>query len=159
MGLDMYLYVKKYESVSRWDEKAQEKVKSFYPKELQELGKRHLEDNFLSKETRYQVGYWRKANAIHKWFIDHCAKGEDDCRSMWVSVKKLEELLDIIKDILFDSSSAKNKLPTQAGFFFGSQEYDEWYFEDLKYTKDLLERVLNFLAKNTNYEVYYQASW
>lgn len=49
-------------------------------------------------------------------------------------------------------------LPTQAGFFFGSTEYDQYYVQDLEETylklKDLLENT-DF----ENYDVYYQASW
>ena len=26
------------------------------------------------------VGYWRKANHIHKWFVDNVQNGEDDCK-------------------------------------------------------------------------------
>jgi hypothetical protein len=35
---------------------------------------------------------------------------------------------------------AKELLPTQAGFFFGSTDYDEYYYEDLVYTRDLLDK-------------------
>jgi hypothetical protein len=24
------------------------------------------------------VGYWRKANAIHRWFVEHVQDGNDD---------------------------------------------------------------------------------
>jgi len=36
--------------------------------------------------------YWRKANAIHKWFVDNLADGVDDCRPLWVSTDHLKEL-------------------------------------------------------------------
>lgn len=26
------------------------------------------------------AGYWRKANAIHRWFVDNVQHGDDDCR-------------------------------------------------------------------------------
>lgn len=155
----MYLYLEKYESVSRWDANAIEKAKDFYPEKLQELGKKHLERNFLSKETKYQVGYWRKANAIHKWFVDNCGDGEDCCQLMGVGKEQLEELLNLVEEVLLDHSKASKLLPSQSGFFFGTHYYDEWYFEELKYTKELIERVLDFLKDNGGYLVYYQASW
>ena len=57
-----------------------------------------------------------------------------------------------------DSSIAEELLPTQSGFFFGGTDYDQWYYEDLKSTKEQLERVLN----ETDFEheiVYYSSSW
>ena len=36
-------------------------------------------------------------------------------------------------------SVAKKLLPTRMGFFFGSEEYDEYYFEGLKNTKEIKE--------------------
>ena len=31
-----------------------------------------------------EAGYWRKANAIHRWFVENVQKGEDDCRDYYV---------------------------------------------------------------------------
>lgn len=42
-----------------------------------------------------EVGYWRKANAIHNWFVEHVQDGIDDCRYHdEVTKELLEELLD-----------------------------------------------------------------
>lgn len=42
-----------------------------------------------------EVGYWRKANAIHNWFVEHVQDGIDDCRyHNEVTKELLEELLD-----------------------------------------------------------------
>ena len=45
------------------------------------------------------VGYWRKANAIHKWFVDNVQDGEDNCDYYEVTKEQLEELLDICNTI------------------------------------------------------------
>ena len=160
MGLDMYLYLKRYESVTPWEEGGMEKKKGFYPKELNGLGEGIFKRNFMSKETSCQVGYWRKANAIHKWFVDECAKGVDDCRPVYVSEEKLRELLGLVNETLADPTKASALLPTQDGFFFGSTEYSEWYKQDLEYTRDLLKEVLAFLKdKDYHWSVIYKASW
>ena len=158
MGLDMYLYARKYDSDLSHD---LEKVKDIYPSELLEMGKKHAERNFLSKTAEYQIGYWRKANAIHKFFVDNVADGVDDCKPMWVSDVTLRRLKEYCDDILKDKSieKAKKLLPTTQGFFFGGTEYDDWYFEDLKYTSDLLADVLDFLRDNPSYDITYEASW
>ena len=48
-----------------------------------------------------QVGYWRKANQIHNWFVEHVQDGEDDCAYHHECTREvLEELLDTCKTVL-----------------------------------------------------------
>lgn len=161
MGLDMYLYAKKYESVCKWDK--DKNKDNFYPTELKEFANDIFNSNFMSKETSYQIGYWRKANAIHKYFVDNCADGTDDCREMYVCEKTLEDLLDRCKKVLDDHSKAEELLPSKSGFFFSPTDYNDRYFQDIEYTKNLLEKVLAFLKeqgeKDNYYNICYQASW
>lgn len=106
-----------------------------------------------------EVGYWRKANAIHKWFVDNVQDGIDDCDyHREVTKEDLEELRDVCKAVLEKPSRAKNLLPTQGGFFFGSTEHDEWYIESLKNTIEICEQAL----ATTDFEkqmIYYVSSW
>ena len=163
MGLDMYLYLRKeeYHCGGKWCPE-EERKKAKYPKELAEFEKEIKEVNFPSKcvYNDYQVGYWRKANAIHNWLVENCADGVDDCREVYVSRDKAKELLDLCNKVLADHSLAESELPTTKGFFFGSQEYDEWYFEDIEYTKHIMEKVLSFLCEERyDYSLIYCASW
>lgn len=164
MGLDMYLFLRKneYHSGGRWNTE-EERKKAKYPKELAEFEKDIEDRNFpsVSTDIDYQVGYWRKANAIHNWFVENCAEGVDNCRDVYVSQEDAEELLNTCNKVLADHSLAKGELPTQKGFFFGSTDYDEWYYEDVEYTKHILEKVLDFLNsdKGKNYRIIYCASW
>ena len=41
-----------------------------------------------------------------------------------------------------DSSVAEELLPTTSGFFFGSTNYDQWYYADVEDTIKIIERVL-----------------
>lgn len=160
MGLDMYLYLEKYESCSRYNDDFEEKKKGFYPEELEAFNV--IDRNFMSKETLYQIGYWRKANAIHSWIVKRCADGEDECQRIWVSTNALEELLEVTKKVLANHDLADQLLPTEDGFFFGSQDYDDWYFDDLVYTKELIEKLLKFMSDekmHRTYDIIYQASW
>lgn len=159
MGLDMYL--------ERCDRKVWgyknldvDEVKSENPDLYNELkpyivqrGK-HFHWGSLFEE----VGYWRKANAIHRWFVENIQDGVDDCGKYEVEKEKLEELLAYCKEVLEDHSKAEELLPSQCGFFFGSTEYDEWYFEDIKDTIKILEKVL----EETDFDrqmITYQSSW
>ena len=59
-------------------------------------------DMFLSRVKREEVGYWRKANAIHAWFERKLAEDEglENCREYAVSKEDLIELRDICKTVL-----------------------------------------------------------
>lgn len=86
--------------------------------------------------------YWRKANQIHKWFVDNVQNGVDNCGDYYVSTKNLQELLDVCKEVKASPDKAPELLPTQEGFFFGGTEYDEWYFKDIDYTIEQLSKIL-----------------
>ena len=104
-----------------------------------------------------QVAYWRKANQIHKWFVDHVQNGKDDCGDYYVSREQLQLLLDTCKIVLIDKEEASQLLPVQEGFFFGSYEYNEYYFGDLQDTIDQIERILNEYPEDWYFK--YQSSW
>ena len=60
--------------------------------------------------------------------------------------------------LIENDSVAKQLLPTQSGFFFGSTDYDQYYINDLKDTKKMLQKELKYDESNeTQYE--YLASW
>ncbi len=104
-----------------------------------------------------QVAYWRKANQIHKWFVDHVQDGKDDCNEYRVTRDQLQLLVDNCKLVLINKEEAKTLLPRQEGFFFGSYEYDEYYWYDIQDTIEQLERVLNEYPEE--WEFQYQSSW
>jgi hypothetical protein len=103
------------------------------------------------------VAYWRKFNALHGWFVENCQGGEDDCGEYYVSIEKLRQLLDLLKAVLDNPEKAEESLPVTAGFFFGSYEYDEWYFDYVKETIEILEKELSIENNNASY--YYTSSW
>ena len=150
MGLDMYLSAKRHLADYREDEKeiieAIEKVDG-----LCNFGMR-------VNEISCEAMYWRKANAIHKWFVDNCQNGEDDCREVWVSVDQLKQLRDTCDEVIKDPSKAHTLLPPQSGFFFGSTEVDEYYLQDLVATREALDRIVDN-EDNNRWDYYYQSSW
>lgn len=154
MGLDMYLSAKKYMS-KYFDPKDTEKIKT-----INELfGIAGDEDgDYHAQEVIFRVGYWRKANAVHKWFVDNCQGGVDECQETFVHTDKLKELLEVCKTVRDNKEQAHKLLPSASGFFFGSVDYDEWYFDCVDYTIKQLERVLNDPALS-DMNIYYQSSW
>lgn len=169
MGLDMYLERKIYIG-GKYDWNEVEGDFNIYRKG-NKLPLQLKDVKYITEE----VCYWRKANAIHCWFVKNVQNGEDDCRTYDVSRDKLEELLNICKEIkekcplkdgqvrngqrfdrvqdkwidiieegqvMTNTEVAEELLPTQEGFFFGSVDYDEYYYEDICRTIDSLEKIL-----------------
>lgn len=151
MGLDMYLYNEEY--IGDWESQPAMMVKwgvvnSVIPAPDHMKGNHHY-------YIKNQVGYWRKANAIHAWFIHNCADDVDDCTDVYVPLEKLTELRDICLAIIEEPDRAEFMLPTQVGFFFGSSEYNEWYMEQIEYTVQVIDYVLTLPYPN----IIYRASW
>jgi hypothetical protein len=130
MGLDMYLFAKEIDT----------------SRELVVGG------------DEYCAITWRKANAIHKWFVKNVQGGVDDCGEYLVSPEKLKELSRLCKQCIDDVGKAEKLLPTSSGFFFGSTEYDEWYMEDLRDTSKKLDWALGEHPEKI-YAFYYSSSW
>ena len=103
MGLDMYL------------ERCKKVVFPYIYKDLDELKESEKEDErrlleflrpYIKKRGKYvewdsiseEVAYWRKANQIHRWFVDNIQDGEDNCESYEVSKQQLEELLGVCEE-------------------------------------------------------------
>ena len=102
-----------------------------------------------------EAGYWCKANQIHNWFVQNCGGGEDNCQECYVSREQLAELRTLCKKVLRKKSLAEELLPASGGFFFGSTEYDKYYYEDLKETVKIIDEALACEGG----DFYYQASW
>lgn len=157
MGLDMYLYVEEYVSRKDYKKDYKEDNKAF-DEIISALELRDVvePDSWTGLTVQIPVGYWRKANAIHGWIVDTFADGEDNCQQIYIPRQGMEDLRKICADVLANPSKALEVLPPQAGFFFGSTNVDEWYLQDLKYTYDLLTRLLS----NEKIDSFiYQASW
>lgn len=104
-----------------------------------------------------QVGYWRKVNAIHNWFINELTDGEDNCQPIYVPRSSLIDLKILCERVLQNRSKAAELLPTGAGFFFGSTEYDEWYFRSIEKTVEIVTKLIEDVPEGWAFE--YQASW
>lgn len=162
MGLDMYLF--STEKIDDFDVNAYEEAenqiqnhKTLVDVRIQPRTK-HVNEVFSYQTIFDEVGYWRKANAIHNWFVGNVQNGIDECQYAVVSQAQLALLMNLVALVLQDHSLASKLLPTQNGFFFGGTDYDEWYFEKLSDTRGILERVL-LETKWDEQIVFYHSSW
>lgn len=160
MGLDMYLTKRTY--VQNWDY-MKESEKNYVSIKGADEG--HIKPERVQYITE-QLCYWRKANHIHKWFVDNIQVGRDDGDEYIVGLPNLKQLRDVCYEVMTDNSRAKELLPTEDGFFWGSTEYDEWYFTQTSNTYKILNELVEELESN-NYGtplnnsawMYYRASW
>ena len=153
MGLDMYLNRKTY--VKQWSHQTpEEKFEITITK-----GGKPYDGIDLANVTHIEeeVGYWRKANQIHRWFVENVQNGVDDCGEYSVGKSQLEKLLNECREVLNDHSKAEDLLPSAAGFFFGNTDYDEYYYDDLERTIVMLDKILG--ETNPNQDIYYSSSW
>ena len=162
MGLDQYLTAKKY--VSKWDYSNDYKDKAI-SQEFTDLLPMDTPDitrygQFAGITVEYPVGYWRKANAIHNYFVQTLGEGVDECQEMYVPRETLSDLRERCQDVIASSDMEQMAqevgLETVSGFFFGDTSYGEWYKEDLKLTIEICDFVLTLPEE---YSLHYQASW
>jgi hypothetical protein len=151
MGLDMYLTKKIYIG-AHYDHRNVEasveikvngNVINIKPKMISEIHER--------------AAYWRKANHIHKWFVDNVQNGEDDCGDYEVTISQLKELVALCEQVLEkkDNEFSQENLPTQGGFFFGDTEYEAYYYEDVADTIKMLSEAVEGVFEN-DYEVSFE---
>ena len=173
MGLDMYLYGVMYLSDFKESEKRiAEQIKPIFFLEGLDLS--------TPRYVKWELGYWRKANAIHSWFVQNVQEGNDDCGNYWVSLENLESLrmrcLAVLKHkkklsgyklTKEDRVQLKNytdpgdnglfRLDPTGGFFFGSTDIDEGYYDDLRRTVAIIDKCLPLADKGLDFE--YHSSW
>jgi hypothetical protein len=156
MGLDMYLTAKRYISkhFNEGDTERAEAIQKLFPELEGMAGK--FGDNSPVKEVSIDAGYWRKANAIHDWFVREVQGGEDECKPHYVSRDALRQLKESCEEVLIKRDKAPELLPTTSGFFFGSTDYDSYYFQDLQDTIEIIDRCLGLPGA---WEFEYRSSW
>jgi hypothetical protein len=164
MGLDQYLYARKYVSSTDHSRDADGNYITTENEEFAQILKAmdistdEVREDHPSVNIELSVGYWRKANAIHNWFVNEVQGGEDNCQDYYVSREQLIELRDLCQQVIDNPEDAEQLLSTQVGSFFGTYEYDEWYFGSLKDTTQIIDKVLNN-SKFDGWDFKYTSSW
>ena len=120
-------------------------------------------------EDDIQVGYWRKFNALHAYILDITDSARDtNCAEINLDLYEVEEILDTLKRVknILESEggfSVENidrvgaLMPPAAGFFWGSQDINEDYLNDINRSIDIFERARTLL--HDGQEIYYYCWW
>lgn len=150
MGLDMYLSKKTY--VKNWAHKEDKHRVVVTLNDQTRLDIKPERVTYVDEE----VMYWRKVNAVHAWFVENVQDGIDECQESRVTIEQLDELATICEKVIRDKNP--ELLPASSGFFFGSTEYDDYYYQEIEETaKVLREEIRNNQEEYPEY--FYQASW
>lgn len=110
------------------------------------------------RDDRSELAYWRKANAIHNFFIEWRGRGEyRNGEFLKIYPEDLHNLRERCVTVLANHDEAPHMLPTTSGFFFGS-EYDGWYFNDLEETIKHVDKIFEE-GWFDECDVYYEGNW
>lgn len=163
MGLDMSLYkVKKeigsFEDVKRVDKLLNGENYKEYEKKFENLMFECGSEDFKYKSIFGEVAYWRKANAIHKWFVDNVQDGIDDCGYYEISKEKIQELRQVCTKVLNSSSLINGQICV------GERLVDDKWekilengliLKDTEVAEELLPTESGFFFGSTDYDEYY----
>ena len=119
---------------------------------------KEVEQIFTEEEKHiYAIAdaYFRKVNFIYQYFRGKLV--DEECI---VSKFELNEFIQVCKDVYNhkgDEDYATENLPTTSGFFFGSTEYDDWYWNDVKDCIKQMEKLYKKLDDEDS--VLWSFSW
>lgn len=125
----------------------QEYIKSCDVKRLKDV----VED-IVQDYITYEDMYFRKVNLLYAFFAEKLT--DEQCI---VTKREVETIISNCEKVLADHSLAETLLPTQGGFFFGSTDYNEWYFNDVEEVLNSFTEYLKDWTDDTIGWVYF--SW
>ena len=143
MGLDITFYKAKRLKDNETKERLEEIRKELATEYLKSIDERNsklineLEDEKEKINPWNEVAYFRKVNFLIPFF-----GYEENCSNIEIDKYQVEDLIEACKEVLANHDKASFLLPTQAGFFFGSTDYDDLYFDDVQNVKEKFEEIL-----------------
>ena len=112
--------------------------------------------NSLPLSTDSDVAYWRKFNALHGWFVDNVQIGIDNCDAYELTHDHLDDLNAVLNEVI--RTKNPSLLAPRSGFFFGSSEADEYYWEKVNETSQMIKDLIIQTDWN-EYKLFYQSCW
>jgi len=155
MGLDMYLSKRTY--VKKWEH---QKKEATFDVRVSRGGKifKGIDPEKVSY-VEEEIGYWRKSNQIHNWFVANVQSGTDDCGEYYVSEDNLEDLLKICNTILdkckLEKTGKKETVSVLGKNGLEEEERDELAMTNPEVAEKLLPTQEGFFFGSTSYDSYY----
>ena len=181
MGLDQYLEARQYISKRDWTGTEPTDNADFTIVQPMTMPGVIDPNGFGGITMEYNAAQWRKANAIQRWMNDELAGGDmENCKSYPIDADKLDQLRQDCKAVLevkrrstfvaaggrantkmVEEVAEERGLYPMEGYFFGTYDFDEWYFRDLEYTVAVIERLdkAGALKPESDVTFTYRAWW
>ena len=151
----MYLHKKHY--VKNWEHTAEDKKVEV----TVTRGGKPMKEIDVTKICYIEedVAYWRKANAIHQWFVKNCNEGDDDNgKDMYIERSQLEELLESCQFIKARCKLKKGMIKNGSTYVDGKEipnmEAGK-IMTNKKYAEKLIPTQSGFFFGSTDYDEYY----
>jgi len=154
----MYLSAERYVSGYSFQE---EQERALYDRLVKEFGvEEHVDPDTPSAHVKFTVGYWRKANQIHTWFVENCQGGRDECQKTWVDREKLVELRELCLRVLASTTLIDDLVPLwtiyDAAHPQGAVQLEPGkVLADAASAHDLLPTAEGFFFGGTDYDEFY----
>lgn len=152
MGLDMYISAEKY--IGGWNH-GKDKI---FDKMCKLIGVTPTNES-PSISVDVTVGYWRKANAIHSWFVKNVQDGKDECQKSHVTREQLQELKDDCLKVLNSVETVEGTIK-EGKTFYGDGRVEQHtrtgpVVAQTKLAESILPTQSGFFFGGTDYDEYY----
>ena len=115
---------------------------------------------YLSRSPKMEdeTGYWRKANHIHKWFVENAQGGVDDCGVYPVTKQQLNELYELCKKVRESCLLVDGLVNNGYSYDNGVKVYNKEpgkVMNNIEVAESLLPTQEGFFFGSTDYDEYY----
>lgn len=154
------LFKKDMPKYSKWDFYWEKFLKELKPIEDVVAFLNGYADRYYAEDD----AYFRKVNCIYAYFQERledeaCFVNEYDLKDIIDRCDQILKGVNLRKEIPYEAiKRGEELLPTQGGFFFGSTEYDKWYFAHVKDIRKQMKKLLRKFDKNNDL-MYVLMSW
>jgi len=155
MGLDMTLMAEG-RFYPEWNKKGKEHKKAKAIRKL--FPEMFKSGNLNTIAIGFEAGYWRKANHIHRWFVENVQEGEDDCGKYYVDREDLIKLLGVCRKVLEKAKTKESKVINGYKYENGKEKpnlVDGKVITNPETIAKLLPTQGGFFFGGTEYDEYY----
>lgn len=119
-----------------------------------------LERNPRPNEADIEIAYFRKFNALHNYFEREFDAGNLDDTPITLDIADtLKAKADTILEREGEADVAEAVLPISYGLFFGSDEYDDYYYSCVRDMQRAAFKLTNILSQPDNQRQFYYHAW
>lgn len=99
-----------------------------------------------------EFAYWRKFNALHGYFVRYY--NVENCEELILTKEMVADLKERVINITSSEFSedaeriAEKNLPIMVGPFFGSYDYDDFYYRNIYQLRDILTSLEVLIESN-----------